>query len=107
MLKTYFHTCHHLVNGVLISGQLLNKCPGVHPIGIGKALCQILGKVVAMITCLDIEKICSIDQLYSGLCSRLEGAIYAVCELFDEHCNHGWGLLLVMMLLMTLIQLIE
>ena len=31
----------------------------------------------------------------SGLCSGLEGSIHAVRELLDEHCNLGWGLLLV------------
>ena len=36
-----------------------------------------------------------LDQLYSGLCSRLEGAVHAVQELFNEHCKVGWGLLLV------------
>ena len=48
-----------------------------------------------MVTCSDLEEVCGIDRLCSGLRSGLEGAIHAVRELFDEHCNSGWGLLLV------------
>ena len=48
-----------------------------------------------MVTPSDLEEVCATDQLCSGLCSGLEGAIHAVCELFDDHCNLGWGLLLV------------
>lgn len=48
-----------------------------------------------MITCCDLEKLCGADQLCSGLRSGLEGVIHAVKELFDDHCNQGWGLLLV------------
>ena len=73
----------------------LDMCPGVRPIGIGETLRRILGKVVALVTPSDLEEVCATDQLCSGLCSGLEGAIHAVCELFDDHCNLGWGLLLV------------
>jgi len=38
---------------------------------------RILGEVVAVITQSDLEKACGIDQLYSGLCLGLEGAVYA------------------------------
>ena len=43
----------------------------------------------------DLEEVCGIDQLCSGLRSGLEGSVHAVRELFDERCNLGWGLLLV------------
>ena len=42
-----------------------------------------------------LEEVCGIDQLCSGLRLGSEGSIHAVCELFDEHYNLGWGLLLV------------
>ena len=38
----------------------LDKCPGVHPIGIGDALCGVLYKVVALATCSDLEEACGI-----------------------------------------------
>ena len=95
----------HLANSVmdcdsiraLVANRLiaLDKCPGVRPIGIGKALQRILGKTVALVTRADLEEVCGIDQLCSGLRSGLEGSVHAVRELFDEHCNLGWGVLLV------------
>ena len=96
---------HHLANSVVdwdsirtvVANRLiaLDKCPGVCPIGIGEALRRILGKTVPLVTRADLEKVCGIDQLCSGLHSGLEGSVHAVGELFDEHCNLGWGLLLV------------
>ena len=96
---------HHLANNIvdwdsicaLAANHLiaLDKYPGVHPIGIGEALQRILGKTVALVTRADLEEVCGIDRLCSGLRSGLEGSIHAVCELFDKHCNLGWGLLLV------------
>ena len=82
---------------VLVANRLiaLDKCPGVRPIGIGEALRRILGKTVALVTRANLEEVCGIDQLCSGLRSGLEGSVHAVRELFNEHCNLGWGVLLV------------
>ena len=55
---------------------------------------KILSKVVTLVTCLDSEEVCDTNQLCSGLCLGLEGVIHVVRELFNEHCNLGWGLLL-------------
>ena len=95
----------HLANSVvdwdsiraLVANHLiaLDKCPGVRPIGTGEALQRILGKTVALVTRANLEEVCGIDQLCSGLYLGLEGSVHAVRELFDEHCNLGWGLLLV------------
>lgn len=52
----------------------------VHPFGIVK-LSIIFLKVVALATRVDLEDICGIDQLCSGLQAGMEGTIHAVCEL--------------------------
>ena len=52
-------------------------------------------KTVALVTRSDLEEVCGVEQLCSGLRSGLEGGIHAIRELFNEHCNLGWGLLLV------------
>ena len=60
----------------------LDKCPGVRPIGIGNALRQILCKVVALATCADLEKVCGIAQLCSGIASWY-GGINSCCSCFS------------------------
>jgi len=95
----------HLANGIvewesihaLMSSHLiaLHKCPGVHPIGIGEALQQILCKVVALATRSNLEEVCGVSQSCTGLRAGMEGAIHAVCELFDQHSGDSWGVLLV------------
>ena len=73
----------------------LDMCSGVRPIGIGEPSWKILGKTVALVTRSVLEEVCGVDQLCSGLRSGLEGAVHAIHELLIEHCNFGWGLLLV------------
>ena len=48
-----------------------------------------------MATRADLEDVCGVTQLCSGLRAGMEGAIHAVCELFDRHSDDGWGVLLV------------
>ena len=73
----------------------LDKCPGVCPIGIGEALRHILCKVIALATRTDLEDVCGVAQLCSGLRAGMEGTIHAVHELFDLNSDDGWGVLLV------------
>ena len=80
----------------LMVGQLiaLNKYPGVHLIGVGEALQHILCKVVALATLADLKDVCGVVWLCYGLRAGMEGAIHAVCELFDFHSNDSCGVLL-------------
>ena len=57
----------------------LDKCPGVHPIGIGDALRRMLCKVTALATHADLEEVCGKAQLCSGLQAGMERATRAVC----------------------------
>ena len=75
----------------------LDKCPGVRPIGIGETLRRVIGKAICMATRLDATLVCGSDQLCAGLRVGIEGAIYAMHELFETHQDQstGWGVLLV------------
>ena len=73
----------------------LDKCPGVRPIAVGEVLRRIIGKVMALATGIDVEELCGVDQLCSGLRAGIEGAVHAMRELYDEHKEDGWGVLLV------------
>ena len=73
----------------------LDKCPGVRPIGVGKTLRRIAGKTVCTLTRCDLEDIYGTSQLCGGVCSGIKGAIHTVCDLFNEHQEEGWGVLLI------------
>lgn len=74
----------------------LDKCPGVHPIGIGKTLRRVISKAVCYATTVDVELACGSDQLCGGVKSGIEGAIHATASLFSQHgADSGWGVLLV------------
>ena len=62
----------------MIAGQLiaLDKCPGIYPIGVGKSLRHILCKAVSLATQADLEDVCGVVGLCSGLRTGIEGAIY-------------------------------
>lgn len=42
---------------VLLSSYLiaLEKCPGVHPIGVGETLCHLVGKTICLVTRVDVS----------------------------------------------------
>ena len=50
---------------------------------------------MAKATGIDVEELCGVSQLCSGLQAGIEGAIHAIRELYEEHCGNGWGVLLV------------
>ena len=73
----------------------LDKCPGVRPIGVGETLRRIAGKSVCMLTKGDLEDACGTSQLCGGIHSGIEGAIHTLRDLFNEHQEEGWGILLI------------
>ena len=48
-----------------------------------------------MLTRCDLEDICGTSQLCGGVRSGNEGAIHTVRDLFDEHQEEEWGVLLI------------
>ena len=73
----------------------LDKCPGVRPIAVGEVLRRIIGKVMALATGIDVEELCGVDQLCSGLRAGIEVAVHAMRELYDGYRGDGWGVILV------------
>ena len=76
-----------------ISSRLItvDKNPGMRLIGVGETLRRIVGKAVGHLTRLDIEEVCGVSQLCSGLKAGIEGGVHAIRELFDDHSDDGWG----------------
>ena len=73
----------------------LDKCPGVRPIGIGDVAARLCAKVMLFITGDDVQSECLADQICSGLKSGIEGSIHAFRNLFNNHAQDGWGMLLM------------
>ena len=74
----------------------LDKCPGVHPIGIGETLRHVVGKAVCYATRVDVELACGSDQPCGSVRSGIEGAIHTMTSLFLQHgATSGWGVPLV------------
>ena len=73
----------------------LDKKPGIRPIGIGETLRRILGKVVCSMTRFDLSDSCNISQLCGGVRCGIEAAVHTVSDLFKEHEEDGWGVLMI------------
>ncbi len=71
----------------------LNKNPGVRPIGIGEVLRRLLGKAMVSSMGVDIEELCGVEQLCSGLKGGIEGAIHAMNKIYNEKSSLGVGVL--------------
>ena len=87
---------------------VIEKCPGVHPIGLGEALWQILCKVIALATYTDLEEVFDVAQLFSGLCPGMEEIfmLFVSCLIFiltmiGEYCL----LMLKMCLILSIVRL--
>ena len=86
---TPWDSIHALVANHLI---VLDKCPGVCPIGIGETLPRIVGTVVCLTTSVDAELACGTDQLCGRVKGGIEAAVHAMNDLLSLHSNSapGW-----------------
>ena len=64
---------------------LLNKNPGLRPIGVGEVLRRISGKVVMMISKQDVTKATGSLQVCAEQEAGAEAAIHAVHDIFKDH----------------------
>ena len=95
----------YLANGVvdwmsiraLMANRLiaLDKCPGVHPIGVGECLRCVLGSVMRLVNGWEAQSACGAEQLACGMQSGIEGAVHAMSALYSDHSDDGWGFLLM------------
>ena len=63
---------------------LLNKNPGVCPIGVGEVLCRITRKVVMYIARKDVNDAAGSLQVCAGQEAGLEAAIYAIYDVYQQ-----------------------
>ena len=73
----------------------LDNSPDVRPIGFGETLRRLVGQAVSIATNYDIEEVSGISQLCVGVRAGIEGAVLAVNDLFTDHNEDGWGVLMV------------
>ena len=62
----------------------LNKCPGVHPIGVGEVVRQIIAKAVLSIVKLDVLEAAGSLQLCAGQDAGNEAAVHAMRAIFCD-----------------------
>ncbi len=74
----------------------LDKCPGVHPLGVGETWQPSITKTLLLAARSKAKEACSIDQLCTGLEAGIEGGIHAMQNLWDLHWQEEeWGFLLI------------
>eukprot|EP00957_Ditylum_brightwellii_P185088 14094998-Ditylum_brightwellii.AAC.1 len=81
----------------LVTGRLivLDKCPGIRPVGIGEILFRMIGKCIIAVCGDEVAKACGIHQLCFILKAGIEGAVYSMKQMWDDHAKEdGWGILL-------------
>ena len=68
---------------------VLDKQPGVHPIGVGMVLWRIVGNVILAVTKTDVEDACGHLQKCSGTPSGMEAAVHAMKAIYVEETTEG------------------
>ena len=63
---------------------VLDKCPGVRPIGVGEVVRRIVGKAVLSVMGVEIQQAAGSLQLCAGQPSGCEAAIHALRHIFDD-----------------------
>ena len=76
--------------------MVLDKCPGIWPIGIGDIWRRLLAKCVLKVTGAEAKDACGNMQMCAGLEAGIEGAVHAAQALYAEkEDKEEWGFLLV------------
>lgn len=65
----------------------LDKCPGVHPIGIGETIRRIMAKAILRILAPDIQEVAGSSQLCAGQEAGCEAAVHAMQKIFQRECT--------------------
>ena len=82
----------------LISGRLiaLDKQAGIRPVGVGETWRRMMAKCLLRVDGPEAKAACGTTQLAGGLEAGIEGAIHAICVLWEEHKKEeDWGFLLI------------
>ena len=63
----------------------LDKQPGIRPVGVGDNWRQMMAKCLLKVAGTEAKAACGMTQLSGGLEAGIEGAIYEMRVLWDEH----------------------
>ena len=81
-----------------MSGRLiaLDKWPGIRPAGVGETWRRMMAKCLLRGAGPEANEACGTTQLAGGVDAGIEGAIYAMGVLWEEHKQEeDWGFLLI------------
>ena len=75
---------------------VLDKHPGVRPVGVGETWRRLFAKIVLKFTGPEATMACQDDQLCAGLKVGIDGSIHGVQALRDENAStEEWRVLLI------------
>ena len=75
---------------------VLDKSPGIRPVGIGETWRRLLAKCLLRVMGQEIKVACGTERLAWGVESGIEGAIHATRLQWTQHSQEEeWGFLLV------------